>query len=83
MKSSDLDKDLGLDICGLELFALDDHVEVCGKPGAFWGLVDKSGWENTQIVACLEHVNVLIDDPDVHVTSDVPFTALDEGECTC
>jgi hypothetical protein len=81
MKSTALIKDIGSDVCGLELFVMDGKVEICGKPGSLWGLVDLPGWENSQIVACTEHYHVLYDDPDVRVTSDVPFRM--EGECTC
>lgn len=78
MKSHDITKDIGKDTCGLELFVLDGEVVLCGKPGALWGIVDLPGWEDSQIVACTEHYNVLFENPHVTVTSDVPFT-----ECTC
>lgn len=83
MKSSNLDKDLGADVCGLELFELDGKVEICGKPPVVWGLVDLPGWEDSQIVACHEHRNELFENEAVTVTSDAPFRREGEGECTC
>jgi hypothetical protein len=82
VESSDLGVDLGLDVCGLELFAMDGEVAICGKPGSLWGLVDKPGWERSQIVACNEHHSVLHDDPAVTVTSNMPIV-FPEDECTC
>lgn len=80
MKSTNLEKDLGRDICGLELFVFEGEAVVCGKPGVIWGLVNLPGWENSQIVGCNEHVSVLYDNPDVNVTSDAPFYG---DECIC